>query len=244
MTTLLAFAALATLQTPQAATSQPSAGAQLISKAFRRYYDCQSLTGKIRLTQSAKGVTLVIDTEVQFDQPSKLYVRQVRGGSMPKEATIISDGEKFSYTRPYDTLGRPVFQEMVTQHGYTQTVRDMYSVSAKSSLDRSPVLDIAIGRATDLREIRTHWGSPEFKGKTQVNGITANIVEGTYFDIPGEDATGTFQFLISDDGDLIRYGQIQKFGMPNKPTETFLVTSTWDADLHPNAKTNPALYRP
>jgi hypothetical protein len=248
LTALLALAAVQgstqapTQVAPQTPPANVDAGS-LISKALARYYDAKSLVGQIRLTQSAKGVSLTIDTAVQYDRPSMLSIQQAKGGSEPRRASVISDGKQFSYDKPEGTYGQSRFVEFVTQKGYTQTIKDLYGASFRSLVDRSPVLDIAIGRREDLQALKEHLGAKKITGRATVRGTQVYIIEGDYHDKVGAAPTGTFQMMISEAGDIVRFAQIQRFRVPDKTNETIEVMSTWDADLKVDAKTDPTLYR-
>ncbi|MGV3618159.1 MAG: hypothetical protein ACO1SV_22765 [Fimbriimonas sp.] len=247
LTALLALAATQDApQTPQVAPQTPPApnveAGSLISKALVRYYDAKSLVGQIRLTQTAKGVSLTIDTTVQYDRPSMLAIQQVKGGSEPRRATVISDGKHFAYDRPEGTYGQSRFVEFVTQNGYTQTIKDLYGASFRSLVDRSPVLDIAIGRREDLQSLKEHLGAKKITGRTKVRGVDVYVIEGDYHDKLGAAPTGTFLLMISDAGDIVRFSQLQRFRVPDKTNETIEVVSTWDADLKVDAKTDSRLY--
>jgi hypothetical protein len=247
LASLLALAAQGGAPAVQQPTSQAPAAANeaaaLISKAMLRYYQAPSLAGKIRLTQSAQGVSIVADTEIQYDRPSLLYIRQSRNGSSPRNVTIVSDGKKFAYDRPEETLGPGRFTEYVTQNGYQQTIGDMYGASVKSVVHRSPVLDMAIGRRADLEIVRSHWGSKRVSGRKTVRGISGIVVDGNYHEMPGADPTGTFQMVLTEEGDILEYRQTQRFRVPDQVKDTIEVVSQWEVDLKVGAKTDPGRYR-
>lgn len=233
------------LVSPQAQTSKPTVSANtLISKAMSRYYDAKSLRGTIQLVQEAKGVSVGILTQIQFDQPGTIYLHQEQGGSQPAQFTLISDGKTFSYDRPGQSLGPRRFVEDVTQHGYSQTFREMYAASVRSILDRSPALDFVIARREDLQAVRERIGAREVSGTVQIaEGKTAYVVSCNWHDIPGEDATGKIQFYIGAEGDLYRIVRTQRYRVADKMAETLVITSTWNLDIAVNAPTNAALYK-
>lgn len=236
---------LLALVSPQAQTAKPNVTANgLISKAMSRYYDAKTLSGTIQLVQEAKGVSVGISTQIQFDQPSNIYIHQERGGSQPEQYTLVSDGKRFSYDRPGQSLGPRRFVEDVTQHGYRQSFREMYAASVRSILDRSPALDLVIARREDLEALRQRIGARDVSGTVNVgNGKTAYVVTCNWHDIPGEDATGKIQFVIGAEGDLYQVVRTQRYRVADKMAETITITSTWNVNVSVNAATNANLYR-
>jgi hypothetical protein len=237
---LTALLALATPQQPVA--SAPDAG-KLISKAMARYFDASSVVGQLNLTQSAKGVQLKIDTTIQFDKPSQLLIHQNRTGAVPKQMTVVSDGKYFVYTRPEGTYGQDRFIEEVTQKGYTQSYRDIYSASSRALVDRSPILDMVIGRREDLKVLQGRWGAKKVTGRTTIRGTEGYVIEGAYHDMAGAPATGEFQIVVTEEGDVLRYSNTQRIRIPDQTNETIQILSVWEVDLKVNTKTDPARYR-
>lgn len=238
---LTALLAMASPQEPAVAPAVDAGG--LISKAMAHYYDATSAAGQIHLTQSAKGVKLVIDTQFQFDKPSQLSIQQSRGGAVPKQTSVVSDGNYFSYDRPEGTYGQSRFRELVTQKGYTQTYRDMYNASSRALVDRSPILDMVIGRREDLKSLQGKWGAKKITGRTTLRGIEASVIDGAYHDMPGAAATGRFQMIVTDAGDVLRYSHTQRLRVPDETNETIEILSVWDVDVKVDAKTDPTRYR-
>ena len=243
LTALLALAATQGGAPPTRQAPAPKEADALVSKVFSRHHGAQSMAGTIRLNQSAKGVTLSISTGFQFSRPSMIYIHQERGGSNPRQVTVVSDGKFFSYDKPEGRLGKNRYTEYVTQGGYTQTVRDMYAAAGQSIVDRSPVLDIAMGRREDLADLKAHWSALRITGRTTLRNTEVVVIEGNFHDMPGSDPTGTFQMMVTEEGDLLRYGHTQRFRMPEKTNETIEVISIWDADIKVDAKTDAGRYR-
>lgn len=222
---------------------RPDTAGKLMSLVFDHYARATSLSGHIHLTQAAKGVTLPIDTDIAFDMPSMLLVRQSKGGQNPRRTTILSDGKKFYYDRPEGIYGRDRFEENVLQRAGQQDVRSMYGTAAQTLVDRSEVIDIAFGRNVDLNEVRAHWLTVKFGAKATVRGIEGNTIEGDYTDEPGQSATGTYSMVVTDAGDILRYTTKCRYSLPTTPPESVEVTSVWDVDLKVNAKNDPKIYR-
>lgn len=237
------------LLTPFALTQDPAKVAtkapeatELLGRAIKHYFDATSLAGTIKMTQSAKGLTIGVMTDLQFDRPNKMFLRQTRGGSSPKQMMTISDGKYFTYDKPAERLGPPRFIEAVTQKGYTQDIKEIYAASILACLDRSPVLDILISRRQDLVDLRSHLGSMTVTKTSDSKAGKIYEIEGLYMDLPGEEATGTFQATINEDGDLLSFGRVQRYMVPDKIAETIIIKTTWDVNVKVNVQTNPDLY--
>ncbi|AIE87505.1 hypothetical protein [Fimbriimonas ginsengisoli] len=214
----------------------------LIGLAFKKYHDAQSLAGTIRLTQTAQSVTIVVDTQVAYDRPSKLLIRQQKGGSQPQNILSVSDGRYFWYDKPAGVYGPPRLQEPVSQHQTTQTLDQMYSAASRGLADRSAVLDIVFARNEDLKEVKSHWTNLHFNGTAQIRSREVQLIEGDYCAIPGEEPNGAFQLSITNTGDLMRYIVKERYAVPGQESQTVEVTSTWDANLKVGGFNDPAIY--
>src|SRR4051812_37388578 len=73
---------------------------QLVSKMLRYYADAQSMTGTITYTATDGGGKVQMVTYLQYEKPSKLFIKQVKGGSQPMQWLVTSDGKLFSYDSP------------------------------------------------------------------------------------------------------------------------------------------------
>jgi hypothetical protein len=185
------------------------AASQLVSKMLKYYYDANSLTGTITLTASDGQGQAQMTTYVQFEKPSKLFIRQVKGGNHPMQWLVTSDGKLFSYDAPESSLGsQPSTQigtlgargrrltervrqmlpdQFVTDASGRQVakwgdfdVRQIYAVAAPSMGDRSAPLDIAIGRIEDLSHDKLTWMTVESNGKATVNGVEGTVIVGKW----------------------------------------------------------------
>ena len=214
----------------------------LIGLAFKKYHDTQSLAGTVRLTQTAQSVTVVIDTQVAYDRPSKVLIRQQKGGSQPQNCLAVSDGRYFWYDKPAGVYGPPRLQEPVAQHQTIQTLDQMYSAASRGLADRSAVLDIIFARNEDLREVKSHWANLHFNGTAQIRNHEVQLIEGDYCAIPGQDPNGAFQIALTDTGELMRYIVKERYAVPGQESQTVEVTSTWDVNVKLGAVNDPAIY--
>jgi len=237
------FSAVCVLVASASVAPQKSAG-QLVSAVFKHYYDASSLAGHFRLTQSAQGHQVVIETNVAYDRPSKLNIAQLRQDT-GKRWRAVSDGRIFWYDRPANVYGKDRFSEPVAQIGRSETLADMYSGAARSLGDRSPILDMAIAAPEDLKSLRAHWNNLRLGGEVTLRGQKALVVKGDYFAIVGADPTGTFELDTTEDGDVLRYIQIAKYAIKvegQAQAAPIEVTSVWEADLKIGAINDPKVY--
>jgi hypothetical protein len=203
---------------PAMLDQQPSGG-DIVSKMLKYYADAQSMKGTITLTVSDGGGQAQMGTELQFERPSKLYIRQYKGGRAPQQWLAVSDGSLFSYDSP-DMLGSNPGQigspgsqtRRLTEHVLQATgefmtdaqgkrvakmanydVRQIYAVVAAGSLgDRSVPLDVAIGRHEDLQHDVLTWMTVDLQGKVKIDGVEANQIVGKWRPY-GEAATDATQ---------------------------------------------------
>ncbi|MFI5386729.1 MAG: hypothetical protein ACHQ50_11490 [Fimbriimonadales bacterium] len=218
---------------------QPNAASQLVTKMLKYYSDLPSLTGSIVLTASDGAGQAQLFTQVQFEKPSKLFIKQVKSGNQSTQWLVVSDGKNFSYDAPQNALGSAPGQigtpgsqnkrlyESVSQIEFVKgadgkylrkygnyDVQQIYSVGAATICDRSVPLDIAIGRHEDLQHDVLTWMTVSSNGKTTVNEVEANSIVGKwrpYGDAATDpnQAPGQYELVITDDGKLLRYTIVQ-----------------------------------
>ena len=229
----------------QGQTPAPTAGA-LVSKMFERYAYAKGLAGTIRTTQVASSVSLVTETTLAYERPSKLRLVQRRTTSDGlKEKVLISDGRTFRYTPPERIItATPFLREPVQPaNREPQTVSDLYLVLAGDLPDRSPVLDVAIARPDDLQYFKNQLVTFRVTGREKVGEREAFVIEGDWRESDTTRVSATYRLLVTDAGDLVRYTLQQTVSVPANPAAPqgpkvqVGVTTTWDANL----VVNPAL---
>jgi hypothetical protein len=254
VTTLAAFVAFAAA--PQ------SDAAALASKMLKYYYGAETMTGTIVYTAYAGGGQAQMTTALQFERPSKLYIRQAKGGSVPEVWMITSDGKFFSYDAPANLMGSQpgsqigapgmrherLIDSVVTwdsaRRAYTSnTVREIYAVGAANLGDRSIPLDVAIGRPEDLKHDSLEWVDPVLGGKKQVNGVEVNVITGKWRPYGDAQVAGDFELDVTDAGQLIRYGVQRMIGDPDRQLAAQKLVEVWDVNLVMNGKPDPALFK-
>jgi len=240
-----AIALLLSLHVPQQDASEPTklSASQIMSRVFSRYAAAQSAVGSIKMTQSAQNVSINIETELQFDRPSKLYLHQSRNGSRPGQWLVCSDGKEFSYDRPEGGFGKPRYVELVTQGGVEQKIGDFYMAAEKSLGEMNAMLDIAISQPSRLRRLMAQWATLTYQGKVALNGVDVQKITGEYRDDPKLAPSGKFEIYVNDAGDFVRYVVNERFMFPSRSKEPIDITTVWDSNIKLGAKTEPALYR-
>ncbi len=238
-TLLLAAVSLTGLGAQEPGGVSPS---ELISRMLQRYSSARSLTGSIVLSVTTMGQTAQARTDVQFELPSKLYLRQSRATA---SCLVTSDGKRFSYDAPkltWHDKGVRLVEPVSLSNGKTLAVRDIYAAATASLIDRSAPLDIAIGRREDLEFLRRQWATLRYQGKVSHDGAEVHAITGDwkeYGDAPR--TSGSFRMLISDSGDLKQYAVSETVDVPPLGNKT--VVSVWEVSLTVNGKPNAELFR-
>jgi len=234
---------------------QPEAK-DLLAKMMARYHDAKTLVGKIHLTVSAQNQSVSMDTVVQFELPSKVYIKQQKNVAnpdpdQPNTWLVTSDGRNFTYDAPIvanslghttrgTRLGESVFN---ATYNITNDVRSIYLAAGKSLGDRSMPLDVAIGRKEDLVYRRNQWVDYNVTGQKEVNGKTAYIVSGNYRDYASAPSTGVYQIVLTAEGDILQYVEKTKIALDSQGSQVVTLTNQWDVDLTVNGKVDPLLFK-
>lgn len=247
--------------------AQPPTAAELISKMFARYASAKTLAGTIKTTQTAGSASVVTDTHLVYERPSKIRLDQKQvGREIRRDGTIISDGTSFTYRPPNRVLASaPWLMEPVQPEGRkAQTLGDIYLVVAADLPDRSPVLDALIARPDDLQYFANQLASFKIAGRINVGGKDATVIEGAWRETnlrnQGDVRVNVneagvlrdgFKLYISDAGDLVRYELTQRFASPavnsarGKPqigAEQVTVTTVWEVSVAIDAPIDPARF--
>jgi hypothetical protein len=238
------------------AQAEPPTAGQLISQMLKRYDASTATTGTIDFTQSWQGQSMTVRTVFGFTGSTKLYIDQSATypasgvdrnptlAARVKRATLVSDGDVFSYPRPRELdKGNPgrLF-EKVTQNGSTMTARDMYAVGTLSLIDRSPILDIAFARREDLKFFVNQLATVGYVGDPNSSPKTLGGQWRAY----GEAAvSGSWEMKLSDAGDLLSYQVVETLQIEGdaKQIASGKVTSLWKADIRVNSEPEPSLFK-
>ena len=238
---------LSVLTTPQGeVTNGQKTPSEILSNMFAHYAAAKSAVGTVTMTQTANAVSIHTKTELQFDRPSQLYIRQVRDGSRSHQWLVTSNGKDWSYDRP-DTqsggYGKSRYHEYVTQHGYTMNLADFLGASSKSLGDVNPMLISAISSKEWMKQLTGQWASLDNRGKTTLGDLSVVEITGQYRENPSMPASGTFEIYVTDAGDFVRYVVHQRLAFPKISQEPVDVTTIWDSTIKINVQTDPNLYR-
>jgi outer membrane lipoprotein-sorting protein len=239
--TLAGFAALSMGQE----APRPTASA-LVSKVLAYYSGAQSMVGTIRFTQTAQSRSVVVETNLQFERPSKLYIRQELIAGERMLWLVVSNGTEFSYNTPENLPGAtnlPRLIESVSQNGLTLDVPKIYKAAASSIGDRSAPLDIAIGHPEDLKSLTFQWATLESRGRVRLGEEEVDLVAGRWRPYGSAPASGQYEMYISPTGELRRYVVLESVSPQGANGAVLEIRSVWDVRLKVGAAVNQALFK-
>src|SRR5687768_12511542 len=98
MLTALAMIAMAQ-ESPQEGQGSVNAS-MLVQKMIEYYNDAATMTGTIVMTAKVGDESLALTTNMQFERPSRIYVRQQKSIGDKRVWMIVSDGKSFAYDSP------------------------------------------------------------------------------------------------------------------------------------------------
>lgn len=216
--------------------------ASLVSKMFARYYEAKTVTGTVTMKQTLGSLAIECTTELQYERPGKLYVRQRMTGAQAKSALVTADGKTFSYNTPDYLPGsenvKRLIEKMDTAFGKLD-IGDVYSAAAKSLADQSVPLDVAIGRKDDLTFRKNQWATLVYGGKVALGGESVHKVVGRYRAFQAANPSGDFEMLLSEAGDLRRYTLKSTLQADGRP---LTVQATWEVRLAVGGTPDPKLF--
>ena len=253
--TLIALAVAAQgqqLQAPTQADSQsPQSATALISKMFKLYADATSLTGTIHMKQAMGSTAISLDTDIAFQSPNKIFLKQVLKSTEPKSWLVTSDGNAFTYDVPNKDrfVNHPptnrLMEAVTPAPGRSLSYRETYRAASFSLGDRSLPEDLAIAGTDELQAIRDQIASVEFTGTQKLGDLTVNVLSGDWREYGRAPVSAKFQMYLTEDGQLKRYARREilsvdlKNGTALPPAE---VITIWDVDLKINAKPDESLF--
>ena len=242
MLTALAVIAIAQ-ESPQEGQGSVNASL-LVQKMIEHYNDADTMTGTILMTTKVADQSLSISTTMQFEKPSRIYVRQQKSIGDKRNWLIVSDGKRFAYDAPglaaWEDPGKRLVEPVVFK-GIVQKFRDIYAAGATGLGDRSTPLDIAIGRTEDLKYLRDQWKTVTFKGKSTYLGQEVNVVMGDWRPYGSADVQGQYRMLITPSGELKEFARSEVVKPAGAP-EAFNIVTTWAVNLKKNDRPDPNLW--
>jgi outer membrane lipoprotein-sorting protein len=236
------LACVAFAQEPAGPLPDTPNGSQLVSLMLRRYNEANTVSGTVQLVQRAQNQSITVQTELQYERPSKIYIKQVQTGANARQALIVSDGVRFAYDRPEGVLGRERFVEPVKQGNSVMTVAEMYNAAQYSLVSKSPALDMIIARVDDLRTLRSQWGSINLRDERKVNGVTVYTVVASKRSVPNAAPSGSMEMHITEAGDLVRYVEKEMIMIPRATREPFPVQSIYTINVQVNGPVNASYF--
>lgn len=219
--------------------AQEPSPAKLLTDMFAKYSAAKSLVGTITLTQGTERESGTISTELAYERPAKLFIKQTRSTQSRRIWLVTSDGKHFSYGKPDAGVGGRLV-EPVSNSRRTLDLAGIYAATSASLGDRSVPLDIAISRREDLNAIRSQWATLEYAGTKELGGETVHVIEGKWREYGEAPATGKFTICIGQDSDLRVYAVTEPISVGGAVLN---VVSRWDVHLKVDGKVDASLFK-
>jgi len=235
--------AAVTMQSP--ANTAPGSASELISRMLARYDGAQCVVGTIAMSQEAKGAVVTTETDLQYQRPNKIYLRQEEHSSQGRSFLLTSDGKTFSYDSPPDYPGRHKRFEEFTYNQYKQLdLGEMYTATLNSIVDPNHLLNIAIGRKGDLERFAAQLSDYRLVASQKVGDEMIYEIIGKYALFPNSAPSADFDMYITSAGDFRKFSIRQLYGVPKHPEMAPIpVTTTWVSTLQINGKPNDSLFK-
>lgn len=248
MITTLAATALITLGHVQGGVQggeqKPSVSPKdLLSKMFARYAGAKTLRGRITLTTTAMNQSGQLVTDIQYEYPAKIYIRQQKNVGNGRSWLLVSNGKAFSYDAP-ELSGVSEGERLAERTkalGKEFGVKEIYGVGAPNLGDRSTPLDILIGRNEDLKLASSQWVTLKYQGTTEYGGGNVHVIIGDWRFKPSEPASGQFRIYVTDEGDLKQFARAEKVGSATGVKADVLFV--WDVQAEVNAKVDQSVFK-
>jgi len=256
LTALIIASVIVQGQDPATQPQTPS-GAAIVSKMMGHYADAQTLSGTIKYTLTSGNASVSLDTYVQYQRPGLIYVKQVEATGRNRVWLLVSDGKYFSYDMPDQEPGVGRLVESMAQVRSDKRfvdpkkpqppptpfdIGDMYKAAAASLVDRSTVLDLAIGRNEDLKYMRHQIATIRYEGKVDVGDRKLDHIVGDWRGLDVNQVTGTYEMFIAEDGGLVRFVRHENT-VPETGGPPLSLHSIWDVNLTVNGAVNPSLFK-
>lgn len=211
----------------------------LVSNMFRKYSGASVIQAVVKTTASDGAGTVTVDTTLQFERPSKVYLQQVeKSGRRSNTYFIVSDGKNFMYPSPGQSLPDPsryLTDPVLALDGVTYDVGAIVATGSMGIAERSPVIDIFTGRNVDMADVRATWASIRDGGAVQFGGKPARRATGSWRRNGNAPATGTFEIFLSEDADLLGYRIVEYLGRVRGRDARLTITYTVDARVNGTA---------
>jgi hypothetical protein len=244
-TTLCSTAFFGQEPSPANVTPKPS---DLMAKMFAKYASAATLTGTVELTVQAGSDKTEYTTQIQYERPSSIYLRQAKNVRGSEIYLLTSNGVVFTYNAPENVLAGvrsgERLMESVFANNKAQTIGEIYAAGSAMLRDRSAPLDIAIGRNQDLRFLTRQWATLTYRGKVDYEGKAVHYISGQYREYGDAPVSGVFEMLISEEHDLLRYITRMNIGTTEGGLQVAEVVSTWSSRFVVNGPVDRSLFKP
>ena len=232
----------------QAPALQNDPGA-IVSEVFKRYYYASSLKGTITCETTDGAGTKKVTTQVSYVRPDKISVKQDYKGKNGLMLSLVSDGTKFSYDPPLDSILKPKpgerLYELVTikkEGGGQAFVHDvglMYAAAHKSLMP-STVLDLAIAHMDHLKDFKINVRTIALGGTVDLGGQKAYYMKGEWQPYIGSlYPVGVFEIWVSMTFDVLKFRLTQPYQVNGRKVN---VVTTETANLAVNAAVDEGLF--
>lgn len=242
----VALSLAASSATPRSAQEAPQGApkpSELVSKCLDKLATAKTMVGSIRFIQTIGNIQVQIDTNLQYELPSRLYLHQSRKSREPWNWAVTSDGVNFSYDAPLHLPPyRPIrLTEPVKVGEKSLSCREIYFSTCGMIGDKGAPLDMALGRPEVIRQVLDQWATMTLEGETKVGDKMAYVISGDWREDAKKPVTGKFWIVVSPSGDLHRY-QTRETVSFDQALGPQVVDSTWEVKFELNAKPNPQLF--
>lgn len=249
------FAQQATDGAQPASSSQTSASqaqpdpSSIISAMLLRYYNASSLKATIVHTVAAMGKSQSIQTDLQFERPSLISIKQSRSEPDPQTWIASSDGKLFSYPVPTGVVlgsdqSKWLVEPVKNNLGNEQSIQDLLQAAADSLPDISdPVLIMAGWKDAQKAMIRK-WSNLQLQTVVDKNGVKDWAITGIYTSGATGSLKGNFTMIISPDNDLLSMEIKRNFAIPNgTPDQAVQTVDTWICQTVLNGAVDHSLFK-
>jgi outer membrane lipoprotein-sorting protein len=251
------LALLIALQVPGTTPAQPESALVLLGRMFNHYASAKTLASKIRMTQTAMNKTVVFESELSYERPSKIFFVQKKGGDRSYSPHLVSDGQMFEYSAPDNVDNKRIkdFKETVHPKQGDIAIAEMWPeiVPSIEKGDDGFALEAMIARTATLRTIRGQLVSFVNKGRMPFGNKIVNDIEGRW-KAAGFGEEGEFSMYLTDDGDIVRHQTKLRYAVgatwliqhklpANSFPDGIEVVTTWDVDTVINQPASESLFK-
>lgn len=215
---------------------------ELASRVFQRYYQANGLEAVVVMTQSMGENRLVVTSELAYQRPSSLRIRQaVTEPQTGRQTLVVSNGAGFSYDLPPLDADRGRHSQRAVEpvrqtNGVALICGEIFAVARPGMIDRSAdALKLLVAWRDDLSALREQWVNIRLSGTDQIGKTPVYKLTGQWRAYLGTEITGTYELYVTEDGQLIRYARREPAADPvsNTTVDILTVYDIKDEKLNP-----------